>query len=137
MDESMDRAAVAIFVKTPDYSPIKTRLARDIGEEQAVAIYLRLLAIVEQRVLDAVGSGAIDGYFAVAEQDAMEDPLWRSMPVLGQGEGGLGARLSKIYTELGERYQRVVLIGADCPELTSELMLKAAAASATTATSTW
>ena len=119
----MNRAAVAIFVKTPGYSPVKTRLAREIGEEQAVRVYRQLLAIVEQRVLEAAG---VDGYFAVAEREAADDPLWRLLPVMSQGEGGLGTRLAKIYTELLQRYTRVVLIGADCPELTTELVLEAA-----------
>lgn len=123
----MDRAAVAIFVKTPGLSPIKTRLARDIGEAQALAVYRRLLELTERQVRDAAATGLIDGYFAVAEEDAMGDPLWSSLPVVAQGEGDLGMRLAKVYTELEGRYRRVLLIGADCPELTAELLLEAAA----------
>lgn len=119
----MGRAAVAVFVKTPGYSPVKTRLAREIGEERARGVYLQLLAIVERRVKGAVG---VDGYFAVAEHEAVRDPLWRMLPVVHQGDGGLGIRLAKIYSELLAKYDRVVLIGADCPELSSELIVDAA-----------
>ncbi len=43
-------AAIAIFVKTPGLSPVKTRLAATIGEEKAKEFYLLSLKAVEKTV---------------------------------------------------------------------------------------
>lgn len=118
------RGAVAIFVKTPRVSPVKTRLARSIGEEAAEEFYLasvRAVAAVAQRDSDAV-----DVYFAVAEEDGMESDLWKSHPRLSQGEGGLGARLDAIYRQLLDTHGFGILIGGDAPQLEASVLRDAA-----------
>ncbi len=113
--------ALAIFVKTPGLSPLKTRLAAGIGPERAAAFY----RLAVQAVADVVGE--VDGlvpYWAVAE-DRVE-PIWSGFPVIFQGEGGLGARLDHVYAELLSRHGRVLLIGADAPQLQAGLLREAA-----------
>ena len=123
----MSSCAIAIFVKTPGYSPIKTRLARELGEEEALRIYRSLLTIVEESVGEAVRAcRELNPYWAVAEEDALGDALWQSFPTIDQGTGGLGTRLHKVYAELLERFDRVLLIGADCPLLSASVLVSAA-----------
>jgi len=43
--------AIAIFVKTPEFSPVKTRLAASIGKDAAIQVYEYCLKIVEEKVL--------------------------------------------------------------------------------------
>ena len=40
--------ALAIFVKTPSLSPVKTRLAQSIGEDKAIAFYMLCLEAIKE-----------------------------------------------------------------------------------------
>lgn len=109
--------AIAIFVKTPGRSPVKTRLATAIGAAAARGWYERAAAVVADV---AAAAGRMRGaavYFAVAERDAIADAAWAVLPRLVQGEGGLGARMGRVHDELVRRHGAGVLLGADAPQL--------------------
>ncbi len=116
-------SALAIFVKTPGLSPLKTRLAAGIGRSSAETFH-RLAAHAVGAVAQAAGS-AFKPYWAVAESGALDHPLWRSLPTVWQGQGDLGARLDQVYAPLQRQYGRAVLIGADTPQITTALLLQA------------
>ena len=105
--------AIAIFVKTPGLSPIKTRLARRVGRTQAEEWHRRAAACVG---ISACASD-LPVYWAVAESDGMQHPLWQGLPRIGQGEGGLGARMARVHTELVQRHGAGILVGADLPQI--------------------
>lgn len=115
--------AVAIFVKTPGRSVVKSRLATDCGVVLATSWY--------RRAADAVGSVArlararhgMAAYWAVAEPDARAD--WPDLPMIFQGEGGLGARMAAVHAQLVQRHGFGILIGADAPQLTTCLLQEA------------
>jgi rSAM/selenodomain-associated transferase 1 len=113
-------AALAIFVKTPGYSPVKTRLAATIGQQRAEQFHCLAAAAVA-----AVAQAAMPGVnpcWAVAERAALADPLWSALPTLWQGDGDLGARLDQVCAPLQRRHQRVLLIGADAPQISVGLL---------------
>lgn len=116
---------IAIFVKTPGHSPIKTRLAAGIGRDAAEAFHRRSAAAVAEVAMQ-VGDGAT-AYWAVAEPAAMAAPAWRDLPRIAQGEGDLGARMARVYEALRARHGRAVLIGADAPQLVAGDLRSAAA----------
>lgn len=116
-------AALAIFVKTPGLSPIKTRLAASIGARAAIEFH-RLSAGAVAQVARSVGAG-LQPYWAVAESGGLGDPLWRDFPKVWQGEGGLGERLHRVYAALRARHGRVLLVGADAPQVTRVLLQRA------------
>ncbi len=89
--------AVAIFVKTPGLSPVKTRLAQGIGTAHATA-----------------------------EQGGLAHPAWSAFPTLWQGDGELGTRLDRVYAALLARHGSVLLTGADAPQVTPALLRAAA-----------
>lgn len=111
-------AALAIFVKTPGLSPIKTRLALTLGAAAADEFY-RLAS----RATAAVGRAAVAAgvevtpYWAVAECAARAHPDWREFPTVWQGTGELGDRLEHVHNELRTRHELVLLIGADAPQI--------------------
>jgi len=117
-------AAVAIFVKTPDLSPVKTRLAKTIGKNAALTFYdLGVRAITETLTLVQNKSRhTIHPYWAVAEEQGLTDERWLGFGRLAQPEGGLGERLAQIYTHLQKVHGHVMLIGADSPQITTELI---------------
>jgi len=102
--------AIAIFVKTPGYSPIKTRLAASLGKAKAEQWHqLAAKAIADKAVETAIGPV----YFAVAEDQALDHPMWSALPTISQGQGGLGARMHHVHTRLIEDHGRALLLGAD------------------------
>lgn len=118
------KPALAIFVKTPGYSPVKTRLARDFGEARAEAFHLRAAAAV--RAVAEASRALVEPYWAVAEQQALRS--WTGFPALWQGDGGLGRRLHTVYSTQQATHGQVLLIGADAPQITREHLQDALAA---------
>ena len=110
--------AVAIFVKTPGLSPVKTRLAATLGKDIAERFHLasaRSVSSVTQILSRTVD---IKGYYAVAEQLAIDHNGWEDLPCIWQGEGGLGERMAYIYQTLLSQHDFVILVGADIPQIT-------------------
>lgn len=109
---------LAIFVKTPGLSPLKTRLARAIGAPAAERFHRRAArAVAEVAVRARAAQPAMTVYWAVAEDAAMDAPLWRDLPRIAQGDGDLGARMRRVYDSLRRRHGAALLIGADAPQL--------------------
>jgi len=114
--------AIAIFVKTPGLSPVKTRLAVDWGRERAESWHRRA-ALAVAGVSSQADVGPV--YWAIAEPEAMDAPLWSELPVLAQGPGGLGERMACVHSELVRRHGSGILLGADAPQLTAALLRQA------------
>lgn len=115
------KTAIAIFVKTPGLSPVKTRLAQTIGKEKAEAFYnLSLGAII--KTMQQVNSNI---FWAVAEKEGIDNPLWQDFDTIYTGEGGLGPRQHHIYSTLLLQHDRVCLIGADTPQISSDILQNA------------
>lgn len=119
-------AALAIFVKTPGLSPVKTRLAAALGADDATRFY-RLAAAATAAVAQSCRP-ALTPYWAIAEAGPAAAAAWRGFAQLEQGEGDLGQRLDQVYATLQARHGRVLLIGADAPQLTPAMLRAARAA---------
>ena len=106
---------LALFVKTPGRSPVKSRLWPAIGREAAEALYLDCATAVGEIALALQGEGRAQAYWAVAEAAASHS--WQSLPVVAQGDGGLGERMAQVYATLRARHGAALLIGTDLPQL--------------------
>lgn len=126
------RVAIAIFVKTPGFSPIKTRLAATIGREAAEDFHrLAANAVAEVASDPSLARTGATALWAVAEPDAMEAPPWRGLPRIAQGEGDLGVRMRRVYDTLRARHDAVLLLGADTPQIRVDDLRMACASFAT------
>lgn len=114
---------LAIFVKTPGHSPVKSRLAAACGERGATDWYVRAAAAVASVARAAQAEHGLTAYWAVAEHDALA--AWPGFPTLAQGDGGLGARMGRVQASLVERHGFGLLLGADAPQLTVEALADA------------
>jgi uncharacterized protein len=117
--------ALAVFVKTPGFSAVKTRLAAGIGRDQAETFYQLSIAALKETLQQPIAGLA--PYWAVAEQEALTASRWSDFPRISQGEGELGERLNLVFEELLATYRSVIAIGGDSPQLTSDLLAQAAA----------
>ena len=118
--------AVAIFVKTPELSAVKTRLWPGIGRAQAERLHRASAGAVQSVVVRASSSDKVQGYWALAESTEASARLWPGLHHVEQGDGSLGERMAAVYRQLRQHHQSVVLIGADAPQLESSVLLQAA-----------
>lgn len=109
---------LAIFVKTPGLSTVKSRLAADCGRIYAEVWYRRAAAAVAAVAAAAQTRFDLTAYWAVAEATAAD--AWVGLPVLTQGEGGLGERMARVHAQLVAAHGCGLLLGADAPQLSLE-----------------
>jgi uncharacterized protein len=116
-----EAVAVAIFFKNPLAGKTKTRLARKVGDQEALRIYHRLVQHLRQGISTAPYPMYV--YFS----DFIDPDLWPSPPFEYRLQAGedLGERMLSAFEELLERYQSVLLIGTDTPVLTPALLEEA------------
>lgn len=112
--------ALAIFVKTPGRSALKTRLAADTGAAYAQEWYALAADAVASVAIQARADFGIAPYWAVAEAGA--ESAWAGLPTIAQGDGDLGTRMARVHSALVERHGFALLIGADAPQLTALLI---------------
>lgn len=118
--------ALAIFVKNPEISPVKTRLAATIGAENAKQFYeLSLVATSSVARELKAGFSNLKIYWAVAEEESLNAKRWDSFQTISQGSGDLGARLTSVYQQLLRTHDFVCLIGADSPHISLETLKSA------------
>jgi rSAM/selenodomain-associated transferase 1 len=120
---------VLVFVRAPELGQVKTRLAASIGPEAALRVYRRL---AEHAVAAARGLSEAD--IRVHHTPANAEPaihawLGDGLTLLPQAEGDLGARMRDAYDRaFSDGCGRVVIIGSDLPEMSTELLRRAFAA---------
>jgi uncharacterized protein len=103
---------LAIFAKSPVAGQVKTRLARTVGDRDALAVYQALL----ERTADVAGRwrGRVVVFLAGEDGHGKAGPL-AAFPTQPQAAGGLGARLRAASAAVPPP---LVVIGTDCPGLT-------------------
>lgn len=112
---------VLVFARAPVAGRVKTRLARDVGDARALALYRTLGALVLQ-ALTAAPDRPYQLVVRVTPDDAL-DAVRAWIPGADayepQGDGDLGARLARGTRDAFQRGHRaVVLVGTDCPAVT-------------------
>lgn len=117
---------LAIFVKTPGQSPVKTRLARHVSRLKAEAFHLAAAEAVASVAVRAGRAAGFTACWAVAEREAMCGSAWKDLPCLFQGPGTLGERMDAVYRELRLHGGYALLVGADAPQLREETLARAA-----------
>lgn len=97
---------------------VKTRIATALGDWAALDIYRRLLHVLAAR-LSPLGQVC----WRVTPDEAVDEvrlwlrPGWQTIP---QGGGSLDARIIRAFDEaFAAGARRVVVIGSDCPEVSS------------------
>ena len=111
----MNKNIVIVFVRNPELGKVKTRLAKTIGDENALKIYTILLKHTES-VLHKVSSDKVVYY----SEEIQVNDLWdatRYQKKLQQG-ANLGARMQNAFeTAFKNSYEKVVIVGSDLFDL--------------------
>ena len=110
---------LAIFARAPVRGRVKTRLARVIGEDEALAVYDRLLAQTLAEL--APGRGRFEPEIWVA--GTVPSARFDGFPVIPQPGGDLGSRMAAAF-DAGV----AAVVGTDIPALTAAYVEGALAA---------
>ena len=113
----MKENLLLIFVKNTVLGKVKTRLAKDIGDEKALLIYRKLLSHTASISCD------VEAEKIVYYSDEIEEDLFDSAIFLKaiQVKGDLGEKMKTAFNEnFKAGYKHIVIIGSDCIELSKK-----------------
>ncbi len=119
----MSTSAIILFIRNPELGKVKTRLAKTIGEENALLVYKALLA----HTLAITKELPFDKYVYYADQ-ITENDSWDPTVFQKKVQTGndLGEKMTNACKELfGLGYQKILLIGSDCYELETGIIMNA------------
>jgi rSAM/selenodomain-associated transferase 1 len=118
----VDKVRIIVFGKEPRPGRVKTRLARDIGDHEASAVYKELLA----RTLGEVLATDLPVHLALAEFPSVGWVPPLAVPVEIQARGDLGRRMASAFDEaFRSGTERVILVGSDAPGCHRGIFLRA------------
>jgi len=113
----MTTACILFMVRAPRLGLVKTRLARDVGEQAALALYQAFLA----DMLDSLAEcGADVTLWVTPGQDAqaVHTLFGGKLRAFPQPEGDLGARMDYAFRwAFAQGYQSAAALGSDLPQL--------------------
>jgi len=117
------KQALIIFARNPVRGKVKTRLAATMGDDKALSIYQSLLEhtvqITQQLPYDCYVFYA-DG---ISKNDVWPDDLYLKKNQEGKD---LGQRMLHAFDTLFQQgYKKIIIIGTDCFELSSFILLDA------------
>jgi uncharacterized protein len=116
-----------IFTRYPTPGKVKTRLIPAVGAVGAALLHRRMTAQVIDRsqVLQSDLPVTITIHFDGDDYQQMSDWLGADLVYQSQGEGDVGERMARSFAAVCQRNSSVVLIGTDCPELTTAILAQA------------
>lgn len=117
-----------IFTRYPEPGKTKTRLIPALGAEGAAVLQRQMTehTFAQVKELQGVRPLSVEVYFVGGNQHLMQSWLGTSVIYRQQGEGDLGRRMAIAFQTASEAgYERIVIIGTDCPDLNAQLMVKA------------
>lgn len=111
----MNANALLIFIRNPELGKVKTRLARDLGPEEALRIYRKLLGHT-RKVAQAVAVERFLFYSNfIDREDSWPEPDFKKYL---QPDGDLGDRMLQAFGQALSHCEKAVIVGSDCPGLT-------------------
>ena len=117
---------VCLFVKPPVPGRVKTRLAKDVGAEQACRVYVCLV----ERILQQVKvSGLPLALFFDGDDATLLPASWSSVATICHSQQGddLGARMANAFQQLfADGHQSVLLCGSDIVGISAGYLWQAA-----------
>ncbi|MFY0650394.1 MAG: TIGR04282 family arsenosugar biosynthesis glycosyltransferase [Cyclobacteriaceae bacterium] len=109
-----------IFVKNPEKGKVKTRLAKDIGEDKALEVYKRLLQHTHDITVNLDFDKRVYYSKSVEQNDIWEDAVYDKYVQSGRE---LGDKMEQAFQSAFKQYaSKVCIIGSDCLELSGEII---------------
>ena len=119
----MTQQAIIIFARNLIYGKVKTRLAATLGDDQAFAVYKKLLAHTANVTTDLPVNKHVFYSDSIDHNDVWTEQQFSKHVQQGND---LGERMYEAFAKgfhLG--YKKLVIIGTDCVELTPAILKQA------------
>ncbi len=114
---------ILIFVRNVQIGKVKTRLAKTIGDEKALIIYIHLLNKTADIAAETNAHKAVFYSEYIEEADEFMVPMFQKY--LQNGDD-LGDKMKNAFLKAFSRgYQKVLIIGSDCYDLSPEILNEA------------
>lgn len=115
--------ALIIFIKNPALGKVKTRLAKTVGNEKALEIYLELSRITRENAAILRGGSKVKTYVFYSDfinkNDDWSNDIFEKRVQSGED---LGDRMSNAFKEILQKHPSVCIIGSDCPTLSVDIL---------------
>jgi uncharacterized protein len=118
---SLTANCLIIFTRYPEPGKTKTRLIPALGELGAAQLHRRMAehTVRQARAL----SCAIEVWYVGSTEKLMQNWLGKDLWYREQPAGDLGDRMCAAFrSAFDQGYQSVMIVGTDCPEITTELL---------------
>ncbi len=107
-----------IFTRNPELGKVKTRLAKDVGDTKALAIYKFLLEHTVLVTKDLDITKQVHYSVKIRENDLWNTSIYDKKQQQGSD---LGVRMQNAFEQgFKEGYQRIIIIGSDLYDLSQE-----------------
>jgi uncharacterized protein len=117
-----------VFTRYPEPGKAKSRLIPALGEEGAAQLHhwMTVRALAQARRFLAEKAVSLEVRFEGGTRALMREWLGPDLLYRPQGEGDLGERMARAFQEaFAEGMQEVVVMGSDCPGLTTQIIAHA------------
>jgi len=121
----MENNCIFLFVKPPVPGLVKTRLAKDVGNEKACIIYK---SIAENTIEEIKKSGFNFEIHFYPENMLEEIQSWLGSEIKTAAQAGinLGDKMKNALTAGFEKgYEKIIILGSDIPDINSEIIKQA------------
>ena len=112
------KKCLVILAKTPGISPVKTRLAEEIGKDKSLEFYRLCKSCLKQFLKSEKHST----YIATAEKPGVQHTFWQEFSTFHAEGVSLGDKQHFIFEKLLANYNAVVLVGMDIPQMDQTLI---------------
>lgn len=117
---------ILLFAKAPQLGRVKTRLAADVGPDEALRAYQHLLDVLFQQLQDVQGMHLTVVGTPTDSLELLNPWMRKDWKLEAQSDGNLGTRLLVGFQGAFQRgSQPVLAIGADCPGVAPSDLLEA------------
>jgi len=107
-----------IFIRNPEIGKVKTRLAKEVGPEKALRIYISLLNYTKEVSLKVNADRYLFYYRNIAEDSWPEEKFQKRV----QEGHDLGENMKMAFQEVLHHHEKAVIIGSDCPQISAPLI---------------
>ncbi len=127
MTNSTKKNTLIVFLKYPEAGKVKTRLAKDVGDQRAAEIYSRMSKTIIENVLDVSGYRTIIFYNPPEKENEIRDWLGnKQCPITPQAGETLGDKIVDAFAQVfSSGADKAVIIGTDCIDVSSETITQA------------
>ena len=111
----MSKNLLIIFTRNPELGKVKTRLAKTIGNENALSIYKTLLFQTERAVREINCDKTVFYSEKISDKDIWDNFIYKKRQQNGEN---LGERMLNAFSEaFKSNYEKVIIIGSDLYDL--------------------